>query len=86
MIRAQALRKQFGEIAAIDGVEVYSTPIENCIHCLFCWIYCPDSAITVDLEGEKPLVTGVNLDHCKGCGICAEECPKKAITMVREED
>lgn len=63
---------------------------ENCIHCLFCWIYCPDSAIKVDLSGEKPQVTGIALDHCKGCGICAAECPpvkkgKAALVMVRDE-
>jgi pyruvate ferredoxin oxidoreductase delta subunit len=63
---------------------------ENCIHCMFCWIWCPDSAIEVDSSGEKPKVTGVNYDHCKGCGICAYECPparkgKSALVMVREE-
>ncbi len=63
---------------------------ENCIHCLFCWIYCPDAAIEVDTSGEKPVVTGINLDHCKGCGICANECPpakkgKPALVMVLEE-
>lgn len=57
---------------------------EKCIHCLLCWIYCPDSAVIV--EDEK--VVGVDLDHCKGCGICARECPKKiqAITMVKEAE
>ncbi len=63
---------------------------ENCIHCLFCWIWCPDSAIEIDTSGPKPLVTGIVLDHCKGCGICAHECPparkdKSALVMVREE-
>ena len=23
---------------------------ENCIHCLFCWIYCPDSSVIVKDE------------------------------------
>jgi len=57
---------------------------EKCIHCLTCWIYCPDSAIIVE-DGK---VVGVDLDHCKGCGICARECPKKvqAITMVKESE
>lgn len=64
---------------------------ENCIQCLFCWIYCPDSSIKVDLSGEKPQVVGIELDHCKGCGICAQECPpaakgKAALVMVREEE
>ena len=55
---------------------------EKCIHCLRCWIFCPDSAIIV----EDRKVVGIDLDHCKGCGICAHECPSKvnAIEMVME--
>ena len=63
---------------------------ENCIQCLFCWIYCPDSAIQLDISGEKPEVVGIVFDHCKGCGICATECPpakkgKSALVMELEE-
>ncbi|MCB1151711.1 4Fe-4S binding protein [bacterium] len=63
---------------------------DNCIHCMFCWIYCPDTAIDIDTSGEKTLMKGFHLDHCKGCGICAQHCPpaakgKAAIVMVREE-
>ncbi len=63
---------------------------ENCIHCMFCWIYCPDTAVEIDSSGEKTLMKGFVLDHCKGCGICAQHCPpaakgKAAIIMVREE-
>ena len=63
---------------------------ENCIHCMFCWIYCPDTAIEIDASGPKPVMKGIILDHCKGCGICAHECPpakkgKAALVMVREE-
>jgi pyruvate ferredoxin oxidoreductase delta subunit len=56
---------------------------DNCIHCFFCWVYCPDSAIIVK-NGE---VQGINYDYCKGCGICSVECPSKpkAIEMVKEE-
>ncbi len=62
---------------------------EHCIHCLFCWIWCPDSAVLLDTSGDKPRVTGFDLDHCKGCGICAYECPpakkgKSAVVMERE--
>lgn len=55
---------------------------DRCIHCLFCWLYCPDLAICVN-DGK---MTGINYDYCKGCGICAHECPKKAnaIEMVAE--
>lgn len=56
---------------------------ENCIQCLFCWLYCPHFAIRV----ENGKVTGFNYDYCTGCGLCAEECPtkEKAIVMVKEE-
>ena len=57
---------------------------ENCIHCLFCWMFCPDMAVIVK-EGK---MTGFNYDYCKGCGICALECPgkkgNKAIVMEEE--
>jgi pyruvate ferredoxin oxidoreductase delta subunit len=63
---------------------------ENCIHCMFCWIYCPDSAVAIDNTGEKTVMTGFVFEHCKGCGICAQHCPpaakgKAAIVMVRDE-
>jgi pyruvate ferredoxin oxidoreductase delta subunit len=50
---------------------------EKCNACGICAMFCPDAAISEDLE--------VDLDFCKGCGICAQECPKKAIAMEREE-
>ena len=56
--------------------------LEKCIHCFFCFIYCPDSSVVV--VDEK--MTGFNLQHCKGCGICAVECPKDAISMVSEAE
>ncbi len=55
---------------------------EHCIQCLFCFIYCPDSAVVV--EGGK--FKEFDYRYCKGCGICARECPAKvkAIEMVEE--
>ena len=54
---------------------------DRCTHCLICWLFCPDSSITV--EAEK--VTGIDYDHCKGCGICAVECPRQCIAMSTEQ-
>ncbi len=55
---------------------------ERCIHCLFCWLYCPEPAVKV-ADGK---MQGFDYDFCKGCGICARECPEKAhaIEMVPE--
>jgi len=55
---------------------------DKCIHCLRCWVFCPDSAIQVK-DGK---VVGIDYQHCKGCGICARECPEKvqAIEMKLE--
>lgn len=54
---------------------------DKCIHCLVCWIYCPDGAMIV--ENEK--IIAINYDYCKGCGICVNECPKEAISMEVEK-
>lgn len=57
--------------------------LNRCIHCMFCWVYCPDDAIIVE-DGK---MKGFDYDHCKGCGVCAEECPPKVkcIDMIEEE-
>ncbi|MCM8825661.1 MAG: 4Fe-4S binding protein [Candidatus Omnitrophica bacterium] len=54
---------------------------EKCIHCLICWIYCPDSAVKTR-DGK---FLEFDYDYCKGCGICAYECPKDAIVMEPEK-
>ena len=55
---------------------------QKCIHCLTCWVSCPDSSIIVK-DGK---VTGIDYDHCKGCGICARECPVKIQAIVMEKE
>ncbi len=55
---------------------------DKCIHCMICWVFCPDSSILV--EDEKMI--GFDLDHCKGCGICAQQCPKDCIEMIEESE
>ena len=65
---------------------------ENCIQCMFCWMYCPDMSVKVTIKetekGEKAERAEFDYDYCKGCGICALECPgkkgKKAIVMEEE--
>lgn len=57
---------------------------ENCIQCMFCWLYCPDMSV----KTEDGKMVGFDYDYCKGCGVCARECPgkkgNKAIVMEEE--
>ena len=40
---------------------------KKCNNCKVCWVYCPDGSIVI----KNGVMTGIDLDHCKGCGICA---------------
>ena len=53
-----------------------------CIHCLSCWIYCPDASIVV----EDGRMTGIDYEFCKGCGICAAVCPAKVHAIEMEQE
>ncbi len=55
---------------------------KKCTGCQFCWLYCPDAAITMD-ENNKPVI---NLEYFKGCMICEENCPANAIKRMRETE
>jgi pyruvate ferredoxin oxidoreductase delta subunit len=57
---------------------------EKCTNCMFCWAYCPDTAIVIDKE--KTEMIGMDLDFCKGCGLCAAVCPVKCIAMKDEKE
>jgi pyruvate ferredoxin oxidoreductase delta subunit len=52
-----------------------------CINCLFCYIYCPDSAVKVK-DGK---FDGIDYRYCKGCGVCENVCPVKPVKAVRME-
>ena len=54
--------------------------LDRCVNCLLCWIYCPDSAVSLD----GTTFVGFDEDLCKGCAICVEVCPTKAIRMEAE--
>ena len=56
--------------------------LSACINCLLCWLYCPDSAISLD----DAVFTGFDLRYCKGCELCAVVCPTGAVSMVEERN
>lgn len=53
---------------------------EHCIHCLTCWVFCPEDAFRL-MDGAtrtgKPRkeIREIDYYHCKGCGLCVNECP-----------
>ena len=55
--------------------------LAQCIDCLLCWVYCPDSAIRLD----GTAFAGFDYDVCKGCELCAAVCPTGAIAMAPED-
>ena len=69
---------------------------ENCIHCLTCWVFCPEEAFCLK-DGktaagkDRKEIKEVNYFYCKGCGLCVKECPvnkkgkKVAVDFIREE-
>jgi pyruvate ferredoxin oxidoreductase gamma subunit len=54
---------------------------DGCTKCRICFVYCPDSAITIGKD-DYPII---NYDACKGCDICHSECPVKVISLVKRE-
>ncbi len=68
-------------IRRIGDWSIYKPVIDfdKCTKCMICFVYCPDSAITIDKKGYPV----VDLNACKGCDICCTECPPRAITLVR---
>jgi len=68
-------------IRRIGDWSIYKPVIDfdKCTKCMICFVYCPDSAITIDKKGYPV----VDLNACKGCDICCTECPPRAITLLR---
>jgi pyruvate ferredoxin oxidoreductase gamma subunit len=54
---------------------------DKCTRCRICFVYCPDSAITIGVD-DLPVI---DYNACKGCDICYTECPVKVISLVRTE-
>lgn len=79
--RAYSKSNSFSISVADWRIEKPLLNLDECIHCQFCWIYCPDMSI---VSRDKKMV-GIDFDHCKGCGICVEVCPTTALYMFPEQ-
>lgn len=55
----------------------------NCNLCQNCYIFCPDTAISIDEENAS-LVMDSGL--CKACGICINECPRGVVSWEGERE
>lgn len=54
--------------------------LKKCVKCRMCWLYCPESAISLD-KNDRPRI---DYDICKGCLICSKVCPVKCMSNVRD--
>jgi len=79
--RAYSQSNSFSISVADWRIEKPLLKLDECIHCQFCWIYCPDMSI---VSRDKKMVA-IDFDHCKGCGICVEVCPTNALLMFPEQ-
>ena len=72
---------QLHEISA--GMRTFRPVIDasKCIHCLRCFLVCPDGAI--DKSGE---MLEIDYNYCKGCGVCKRACKPEAISMEKEAE
>ena len=52
----------------------------KCTDCMICYAYCPESAMSVEVDGR----VRIDYDNCKGCMICMTECPLKAVSQSIE--
>ena len=52
----------------------------TCIACDRCLNFCPDYAITKNVDGKY----SIDLDYCKGCGLCADVCERAAVLYGKE--
>lgn len=55
---------------------------EHCIHCQFCWVWCPDTSI---ISKDKKF-DHIDYMHCKGCGICVDVCPTNPKSLLMFAD
>ncbi len=70
---------QIKDIGLIGAVRPRITD-EYCKQCGNCTALCPDMAVTMNMENEKPEIDGA---ACLSCGICIESC--QTGTLVEQE-
>jgi len=71
-----------GKVLAKGSWRTFKPVIDykKCIKCLMCWLYCPDSAYSLNKKGY-PIC---DYKVCKGCLICGNICPVKCIKKERD--
>jgi len=85
-ISAPSIHAPLTSLLANTGTWRTMKPIIDYDKCNGChWVcstYCPDSCISVDVQG----LPQIDYDECKGCMICVVQCPPNAIDAVAETD
>lgn len=81
--------REVEETGTETGVKTQRYPVfhpekmPRCNRCQICYIFCPDLAITFEMN---PFSLAINRDLCKACGICIHECPRHAISWRGKDE
>ncbi|MCL2127897.1 MAG: 4Fe-4S binding protein, partial [Treponema sp.] len=54
---------------------------EKCTSCGVCRDSCPQKAITIDMQGNKPKPAEIDIKRCIRCYCCHELCPSGAVEV-----
>ncbi|WP_026767127.1 4Fe-4S binding protein [Selenomonas ruminantium] len=67
-----------------NGLFPHLSLAKNCTVCGLCHMLCPEKALTIRQEANKPALD-FNPLKCTACGLCVNNCPQSALILQHNE-